>query len=175
MRAAIFFLVWPAFSQVSVAPPGTSCSSVTVAMSQQSSRVWAVRLVNRGRAIQFPRAMLLVEVPGVPALLKSQVANWQSNSGWSVLARTGQEMATLAPAALSAAGIAANSPNSAWAGLAVSLLGYFVTRAQARATPSSDELPDAIAIPAQGGAEYRMHTAKMAPQQAVKFEMQVCQ
>ncbi len=180
-------LAAPLFAQSApVLPPGTASSVllttdparvavVDVALKQQDERTWSVTILNESALqVVIPRARILIRAPSVSQLIRTQVSEQQSNSAWAVLSRTGQELTTLAPAGLSAAGIATGRQSLGWYGLGLTGAMYLVQRAQARATPVSDELPELIPLAAGGGAEYRLHAARQKTgQPAVTFSITV--
>jgi hypothetical protein len=175
MKLLIGFFALSCCAQV--IPAVSRTAMVYIAIKQQSRTVSVVTLYNDSAfQVQIPRARLLTNpaASGVAALTKAQMADQQTNGVWAVAARTGGEVVTIAPAALSAASITTKSPGYGWAGLGVSVASYLVQRAQARATAATaDELPDLIPLPAYGGAEYRLHTARGAKQAAALFSLAV--
>lgn len=147
---------------------------IDVALKPQAKGVWSVTLsTDAPFPVQVSRAKILVRAPAVSQLTRDQTVNQQNNSGFAVIGRTGRELLSIAPAGLSAAGIATQRQSLGWYGLGLSLAMYFVDRAVARSQPVGTELPDLIALPASGGAEFVLHATRIKNPQPVVFQIQV--
>ncbi len=151
-------------------------ATVDVTLKQQTRKLWVVTLDNESPLqVQFSRTKILVRAPSVIQLTRSQASTEVSNGFWPTAARVGGEILTIAPAGLSAAGVATKNQSIGYYGLGASVALWLVQRAQARAQqPNGAELPDIIPLPASGGAEYVLHTAKGPKNQpSVSFQLQV--
>jgi hypothetical protein len=162
----IIIFVWyiPLISQVVTTRIATLSISMKFQCGWKSCSTVVVTIYNTSSfPVQVSRAQILTDshAANIPQLTKEQAVSSQSNSKWAVLGRTGQEIATIAPMGLSAAGIATKNITLGWWGIGVIVIQYLVQRAMVRATLVGIELSDVIPLSANGGVEYLLHVSKV--------------
>jgi hypothetical protein len=141
-----------------------SCSKAVVTLYNPAS--FKVD-VSRAQILVAPEALSVVQ------LTRDQAASQQSNSLFAVIGRVGSELGTLAPGAMSAAGIAAKSQTLGFWGVGLAFGMFLVQRATARAQPVGTELADVITLAANGGGEFVLHVVKVRRKAAVNVSFRI--
>jgi hypothetical protein len=151
----------PALAQVTVMVKPVSISGAQGALGSNKVGLWTVSLTSRYTwPVDIPAERISQSFPllrDIPNRLAEDLLTRQSsNSFWSILARWGPSLLTVAGAAYGAHGIAAGKNSEAWIGqgitLAPLLLGRAAQRAPAPSLYFSDFCPAHIGLNAYGSA-----------------------